>query len=89
MLKDEPTRAIIKQQLEGFQRVSLKPGEAKKITFTLSLRQLSEVDAQGIRTVQPGSYSIAVGGAQPKDARATTTAQTAAFTIDGTQELPH
>jgi beta-glucosidase len=77
-----------KQQLEGFQRVSLKPGEAKKITFTLTPRQLSEVDAQGVRAVQPGSYSIAVGGTQPKDARAITPAQTAGFTINGKQELP-
>ncbi|HEY4358025.1 MAG TPA: glycoside hydrolase family 3 C-terminal domain-containing protein, partial [Acidobacteriaceae bacterium] len=76
-------------QLEGFQRISLKPGESKKVTFTLNPRQLSEVDAQGNRAVQPGSYGLSVGGSQPKDPKAPTPAQTAMFTIEGTQELPH
>jgi beta-glucosidase len=78
-----------KQQLEGFQRVLLKPGESKKLTFTLTPRQLSEVDAQGIRSVQAGAYSIAVGSSQPKERRATSPAQMANFTIKGTQQLPH
>jgi len=78
-----------KQQLEGFQRVMLKPGESRKLTFTLTPRQLSEVDAKGTRAIQPGTYAIAIGGAQPKDPRATATAQTAGFTIQGTQPLPH
>ncbi len=78
-----------KQQLEGFQRVMLKPGESRKISFTLSPRQPSEVDAQGTRAVQPGMYAIAVGGSQPKDPKAPTPAQTASFTIHGTQPLPH
>ncbi len=76
-------------QLEGFQRVKLTPGETKHLTFTLDARQLSEVDAQGVRAVQPGSYTISVGGAQPRDPRAPEPAQTAGFTITGTQQLPH
>lgn len=30
-----------REQLEGFQRVSLKPGESRRVTFTLSARQLA------------------------------------------------
>ncbi len=75
--------------LDGFQRVHLGAGESKHVSFRLDPRQLSLVDAQGTRSVQPGSYTIAVGGAQPKDPHATTTAQTATFTITGTQALPH
>ena len=77
-----------KLQLEGFQRVSLKPGESRKVTFTLDSRMLSEVDAQGVRSVLPGSYKLAVGGAQPNDSRATAPAQTVSFSITGSQELP-
>lgn len=77
-----------KLQLESFQRIHLSPGKSKHVSFTLTSRQLSEVDAQGVRSMQPGSYSIAVGGSQPKDPRAPTPAQTATFTIEGTQEIP-
>ncbi|HSU20132.1 MAG TPA: fibronectin type III-like domain-contianing protein, partial [Acidobacteriaceae bacterium] len=76
-------------QLEGFQRVHLMPGASQHVTFRLSPRELSEVDANGVRSVQPGSYTVAVGGAQPKDPRAASQPQTATFTIVGTQELPH
>ncbi|SNT36685.1 beta-glucosidase [Granulicella rosea] len=74
-------------QLEGYQRVSLKPGESRKLTFTLSPRDLSEVDAQGVRSVQPGSYSVAVGGAQPGDKQAPAASVSAQFTIAGTAAI--
>jgi len=76
-------------QLDAFERIHLLPGETKHVTFKLSPRQLSEVDAKGVRAVQPGRYKISVGGSQPNDALAPTAAQTASFTIVGTQELPH
>ena len=75
--------------LEGFERVHLGPGESKHVTFNLSPRQLSEVDAKGVRLVQAGSYSVSVGGSQPNDPRAPEPAQTATFTIQGSQELPY
>jgi len=75
-------------QLEGFERVALKPGETRQVTFTLTQRQLSQVDAQGIRAVQPGKYTLAIGGAQPADPHAATPAQSTDFRIEGTQELP-
>ncbi|MGI4756623.1 MAG: glycoside hydrolase family 3 C-terminal domain-containing protein [Janthinobacterium lividum] len=78
-----------KQQLQGFQRILLKPGESRKVSFTLTPRQLSEVDAQGVRSVSAGSYTIAVGSAQPGEKKARTSPQTAVFTIVGTQPLPH
>jgi beta-glucosidase len=78
-----------KLQLESFQRLSLRPGETRHLTFTLDPRQLSEVDAQGQRSVQPGSYALSIGGSQPADPLAPTPAQSTAFTITGTQPLPH
>jgi beta-glucosidase len=71
--------------LNGFTRVSLTPGETKHITLALDPRTLSQVDDKGVRAVTPGSYTIAVGSAQPSE---TTNTQTANFTIEGTQEMP-
>jgi beta-glucosidase len=76
-------------QLEAFTRIHLAPGQTKQVTFKLTPRQLSEVDAAGTRAVQHGSYKLSIGGAQPSDPNAPTPAQTASFTITGTQELPH
>ncbi len=72
--------------LDGFTRIRLAPGETKHVSFTLDPRTLSQVDEKGVRAVRPGSYRIAVGGAQPGEA---STANTASFTVSGTQELPH
>jgi beta-glucosidase len=71
--------------LDGFTRVSLAPGQIKHITFSLDPRTLSQVDDKGVRAVTPGSYTIAVGSAQPSE---TTNSQTTTFTIEGSQELP-
>jgi beta-glucosidase len=73
------------QALDGFTRVQLAPGQTKHVTFTLDPRTLSQVDDKGVRAVTPGSYRIAVGGAQPSE---TTTGQSAPFTIEGTHEIP-
>jgi beta-glucosidase len=69
--------------------VHLAPGATKHVVFTLSPRELSEVDDKGARSVQPGSYKLSIGGSQPDDPRAAEPTQTASFTIIGTQELPH
>ena len=76
-------------QLEGFERIHLLPGQTKQVTFQLNPRQLSEVDAKGMRSVQPGSYTLSVGGSQPEDRLASAQAQITHFTILGSQELPH
>ena len=76
-------------QMEGFQRVSLAPGKTRTLTFLLDPRMLSQVDAEGVRAVQAGSYTLAIGGAQPDDPGAVAEAQRASFAIEGRQELPH
>ena len=75
-----------KLQLEGFRRISLKPGESRHLVFTLSPRELSEVDAEGIRSVQPGEYSVSVQGSQPLESMPS--AQSSSFTIEGSQLIP-
>ncbi|MBD3244055.1 MAG: glycoside hydrolase family 3 protein [Chitinivibrionales bacterium] len=53
--------------LEGFERVHLKPGAAKTVTFTLTRESLAAYDNQGQPFVEPGEFEIAVGGCQPVD----------------------
>ena len=54
-----------KLALRGFQRVSLRPGERRKLSFRLSPRDLSFVTRDGVRQLTPGQYRISVGSGQP------------------------
>jgi beta-glucosidase len=53
------------RQLQAFKRLHLAPGETKAVTFTLIPRQLSLIDDEGRRVVEPGEFQVAVGGRQP------------------------
>jgi beta-glucosidase len=72
-----------KLALKGFERIHLGAGESKKVHFELSARDLSEVSADGKRSVQAGKYSLYVGGGQPEHGN-----RPAVFEISGHQELP-
>lgn len=65
--------------LRGFQRVALKPGEARKVAFTLSPRDLSSVTPDGDRRVAAGAYRVSVGSGQPGTG---VPSQSAPFSID-------
>jgi len=51
--------------LRGYQRLSLKPGESRTVSFDLSPRDLSSVAPDGTRLVVPGRYRVSVGSGQP------------------------
>jgi len=51
--------------LAGFERIALRPGERRRVAFTLVPRALSLVNGAGERAVAPGRYEISVGGKQP------------------------
>jgi len=53
------------RSLVGVQRVYLQPAEQKRLSFVLTARQLSLIDAKGDRIVQPGLFEVSVGGKQP------------------------
>jgi beta-glucosidase len=53
------------RQLEGFTRISLKPGESKVVEFTLDPRQFSIINNKNIRVIEPGYFTISLGGKQP------------------------
>jgi beta-glucosidase len=54
---EEPLRV-----LKGFERVSLEPGESKKVTFPLGFQELSFINAKSQRVVEPADYTVFVGG---------------------------
>ena len=81
------------RSLAGFRRVSLKPGERRTVSFALAPRQMSLIDERGRRVVEPGEFTVSIGGKQPgfsgrADAR-TTGVVTGRFTVTGTAtEIP-
>jgi beta-glucosidase len=50
--------------LVGFDRISLRPNEKRSVTFTITPRQMSLIDEQGQRVIEPGEFLINVGGGQ-------------------------
>jgi len=50
------------RELKGFELVSLKVNESKKISFILTERELGFYDNQGHFALEPGDFSIFVGG---------------------------
>jgi beta-glucosidase len=53
------------RQLEGFRRITLKPGESREVEFTLEPRQFSIINKKEKRVIEPGYFTINVGGKQP------------------------
>jgi beta-glucosidase len=82
-LKPPQTTVSPALELEGFKRIHLRADEQRRVLFTLSPRQLSEVDEKGNRAVTAGDYEIYVSGGQPE---AKTPAAT--ISISGTMVLP-
>ncbi|MBU3077374.1 glycoside hydrolase family 3 C-terminal domain-containing protein [Sphingomonas quercus] len=80
---DEP--GVPRVALRGFQRLSLKPGERRTVTFDLSPRDLSSVAPDGTRRVAVGRYRVTVGSGQPESGVA---GQSANFTTAAAVVLP-
>jgi len=75
------------RQLEGFKRVHLKKGETQSVSFTMEARQLSMINQKDQRVVEPGWFTVSVGGEQPgfsgRTDSSSTTAVTGRFVIKG------
>jgi len=50
------------RSLKGFSRIRLKPQETKTVTFCIPQEQLAVWNAEGKWAVEPGSYTVWVGG---------------------------
>ncbi len=61
------------KELKGFQRVTLKPGESKEVTFGVSAADLAFYSGRGLWEAEPGEFMVFVGGnsMEVKEARFT------------------
>jgi beta-glucosidase len=74
------------RSLAGVKRIFLKPGEKQNVSFTISPEQMSLIDDNGKRVIEPGEFRISVGGKQPSPAGAdakTKNVVTATFVVTG------
>jgi beta-glucosidase len=75
------------RSLAAFARVTLKPGERRRVTFTLKPEQMTVVDERGRRVIEPGEFLVSVGGKQPgfngRADAATTGIVTGRFVVNG------
>jgi len=62
---DEASVPSAVRTLKAFDRISLKPGESQTVSFTLTADDFSLLDKDFNRVVEPGQFTISVGGAQP------------------------
>ena len=53
------------RHLEGLERIHLKAGEKKTVRFVVKSTQLAAFDDDGRPFVEPGEFSISIGGGQP------------------------
>jgi beta-glucosidase len=49
------------QELKGFKKINLKPGESTQVAFTLTTAELGFYTDKGVFVVEPGEYEIMVG----------------------------
>jgi beta-glucosidase len=53
------------RSLAGFTRISLTPGERRRVTLTVPARAFTLIDDDGRRITEPGVFELSVGGKQP------------------------
>jgi beta-glucosidase len=58
-------------ELRGFQRVSLKPGETRTVTFDVDSRALGYYGPENKWVVEPGAFDLMVGGSSAQTRSAT------------------
>jgi beta-glucosidase len=61
----EASVPVPRHSLQGFRRIYLNPGERQTVRFLLNPEQLSLIDKNFQRVVEPGIFEIFAGGIQP------------------------
>ncbi|MDB4986689.1 MAG: beta-glucosidase, partial [Myxococcaceae bacterium] len=56
--------------LRGFTRVTLAPGKSKDLTFTLDQEDFALLDEKFQRVIEPGLFTVYVGGSSDTDNKA-------------------
>ena len=89
----EASAPVPVRALKGVRRIHLRPGESRRVTFTLTPRDLTLVDERGRRLLEPGEFRVSIGGKQPgftgRADAATTGTVAGSFVVTGrTTEIP-
>lgn len=63
----EASVAVPNHDLRGFRRIHLKPGESPRVVFELKAWDFSLIDNDGKRVLEPGQFTVFVGGQQPDE----------------------
>jgi beta-glucosidase len=84
-LSGPPAAGTPSRSLKGFERVRLRPGEEKQVSFTLTARDLAFADEDGTMRVRSGRYGLWLGGGQPGTGLP---GAAASFDVRGTVTLP-
>lgn len=71
------------RNLVGVERIHLKPNEKRKVTFTITPRQMSVFLDNGNRAIEPGEFSVSVGGKQPNSESKTSGIVEGKFNVRG------
>jgi beta-glucosidase len=53
------------RSLIGFDRISLRSGETRTVSFMITPRQMSVIDDRGKSVIEPGEFLVSAGGGQP------------------------
>ncbi len=53
------------RSLAGFDRIFLKRGETRRISFRITPDQMQIIDNNGKHVIEPGEFSVSIGGRQP------------------------
>lgn len=53
------------RSLGGVERIHLKPGERRVVSFRIDPRQLTVITDDGRTVVEPGEFKVSIGGKQP------------------------
>lgn len=86
----EASTRVPRWSLAGFAAVELAPGETREVTFTLTPRQMAVVDESGRCFVEPGRFTVHIGGHQPDGyscALSGTPTRAADFIVTGTVDV--
>ena len=82
----QPKSALTPQRiLAGFTRVHIDAGQTAHVALKLDPRSLGQVNDKGDRVIEPGSYTVSLGGSQPGNSAKTLSGT---FTVTGSQTLP-
>jgi len=63
----EASVAVPLSNLVGFERVHLKAGETRALTYTLTPEMMMLFDEKGKQRLEPGAFRVTVGGCSPSE----------------------